>query len=117
MLLGLSGTETDHDIRPDELTSGAGVPYGELLVRMVDASFTSADALAAARDECIETLGMATTVDIAAVIANFHMMTRIADGTGTPLDSVTEQHTGDLRGALGVDDFVSSRFDPTAVES
>jgi len=114
MLLGLSGAETDHDIRPDELTAGAGVPHGELLVRMVDASFESADALAAARDECIATLGMETTVDVAAVIANFHMMTRIADGTGTPLDVGTEKATSELRAALGVDELATKRFDPTA---
>jgi len=113
MLLGLSSAETDHDIRPAELRTGAGVPHGELLVRMVDASFDSPDALAAVRDECISTLGMDTTVDIAAVIANFHMMTRIADGTGTPLDATTEQMSGNLRTALGVDGLTSTRFDPT----
>jgi hypothetical protein len=114
MLLGLSGSETDHDIRPAELSIGAGVPHGELLVRFVDASFESSDALAAVRDECVATLGMDTTVDAAAVIANFHMMTRIADSTGTPLDSFTEQLSGELRDALGLDDLVSTRLDPTA---
>ena len=118
MLLGLSGANTDHDIRAEDLRDGAGVPHGELLVRFVDASFTDGDQssyneLAALRDEMVATLGMATTVDAAAVIANFHMMTRIADGTGTPLDALTEQMTGDLRTALGVDDFVTTRFDTT----
>ena len=114
MLLGLSGAETDHDIRPADLKSGAGVPHGELLVRFVNASFESDDALAAARDECVAILGMDMTVDAAAVIANFHMMTRIAYGTGTPLDAGTEKVSGELREALGLDDLVSTRLDPTA---
>jgi len=113
MLLGASGSQTDHDIRPADLTSGAGVPHGELLVRLVDASFESAEALAAARDECAATLGMETTIDAAAVISNFHMMTRIADSTGTPLDAFTEQLTGDLRAAIGLNDLTTTRFDHT----
>jgi len=111
MLLGLSGLETDHDIRPAELTMGAGVPHGELLVRFVDASFESADALAAVRDECVAALGMETTVDAAAVIANFHMMTRIADGTGTPLDVGTQQMSEEFRESLELNDFATKRFD------
>lgn len=110
MLLGLSGSATDNTVDPSELTKGAGVDNGELLVRFVDASFDSPEALAAVRDEFVETLGTETMVDAAAVIANFHMMTRIADGTGTPLDTFTEQSTGELRESLGVDEFVSSRL-------
>ena len=87
-----------------------------MLVRFVDASFESYDHLAAVRDEMVAMLGMEMTVDAAAVIANFHMMTRIADSTGTPLDAGTEQMTVELRSALGVDDFVTSRFDPAVPE-
>jgi len=83
-------------------------------VRFVDASFDSADVLAAVRDECVETLGADMTVDAAAVIANFHMMTRIADSTGTPLDAGTEQMTGDLRDALNLNDLGTQRFDTTS---
>lgn len=57
---------------------------------------------------------MDMTIDVAAVVANFQMMTRIADGTGTPLDSFTEEVTSELRDGLGVGDLVSTRFDPTA---
>jgi hypothetical protein len=38
------------------------------------------------------------------------MMSRIADGTGTPLDEGTEDMTTDLRSDLGINDLVSSRF-------
>jgi hypothetical protein len=114
MLLGLSGAETDHDTRPVGLTSGAGVPLGELLVRLVDASLESDEILAAASDECVATLEMDATVDAAAMIANFHMMTRVADSTGTPLDTFTEQITSDLREALDLDDLDTKRLDTTA---
>lgn len=107
--------ETDSEIDAAELGAGAGVPHGELLVRLVDASFGSSDDLAAVRDECIEVLGIAATIDAAAVIANFHMMTRVADGTGTPLDDGTEQVSVDLRTALGIEGLESRRLDPTTL--
>lgn len=89
------------------------MPHGELLVRLVDASFDDPDTLATVRDECMDTLGYDATVDAVAVIANFHMMTRIADATGTPLDEGSRAMYGELRDALGIDDFESKRLAPT----
>ncbi len=114
MLLGLSGSTVDDEIDPGELGSGAGVPHGELLVRLVDASFDDRASLAGVRDECVDVLGYDATVDAIAVIANFHMMTRIADGTGTPIDDGSHQMTGEIRAALDIDGFESMRLDPTA---
>ena len=37
------------------------------------------------------------------------MMTRIAGGTGTPLDKGSVEMSADLRRELGIDDFVSAR--------
>ncbi len=44
-----------------------------------------------------------------AVCTNFHMMTRIADATGTPLDEMTDGPSSELRASLGLDDLVSAR--------
>jgi hypothetical protein len=41
--------------------------------------------------------------------ANFHMMIRVADGTGTPLDEFAETPTKALRSELGPDGFASAR--------
>ena len=109
MLLGLSGLEVDGQIDPKLLAEGAGVPHGALLVEFVNATRADADTLAAARDRVAEQMGDESLVDAAAVIANFTMMTRIADGTGTPLDVGTVDMSTELRAAIGVDDFVSKR--------
>jgi len=106
---------SDDEIDADRISAGAGVSHGELLVRFVNASFESEGVLGPVRDECIQTLGWAATVDAAAVIANFHMMTRIADGTGTPLDEGSKEMSTDLREAIGVNGFETKRFDPTVV--
>jgi hypothetical protein len=54
-------------------------------------------------------MGGEALVDVAAVVANFTMMTRIADGTGTPLDRGSVEMSVDIRRELGIDDFVSAR--------
>ena len=105
---------TDAEIDAGRLRTGAGVPHGELFVRFVDATYDDAATLAAVRDELVEALGGEAMVDAAAVVANFHMMTRIADGTGTPIDDGSEKMSHDLTADLGIDGFVSRRLDPTA---
>ncbi len=59
----------------------------------------------------IEAIGEAGLVDAAAICANFNMMVRIADGTGTPLDTGSEELSGDLREQLELEDLVSRRLD------
>ncbi len=109
MLLGLSSLEIDQEITPGELADGAGVPDGKLLVDFVTATSAGDDELAAARDRVIETMGPEALVDVAAVVANFTMMTRIADGTGTPLDAGSVEMSAEIRDQLGIDDLVSAR--------
>ncbi len=109
MLLGLSSLEIDQEIKPGELADGAGVPDGKLLVDFVNATRTGGDALAAGRDEVADALGYEALVDVAAVVANFTMMTRIADGTGTPLDAGSVEMSTEIRDQLGIDGLVSAR--------
>ncbi|MEM7287798.1 MAG: hypothetical protein AAF480_15715 [Actinomycetota bacterium] len=102
--------ETDEQIDPGKLADGAGVPHGKLLVEFVNATVSGGDDLAARRDEVTAAMGLAGLVDAAAVVANFTMMTRIADGTGTPLDEGSVDMSAGVRAELGVDDFTSKRF-------
>ena len=109
MLLGLSSTDDTAAIDPSRLEYGAGVTDGQLLVDFVDA-LSSGEATAERRAIVAETLGPDTMVDAVAVYANFSMMTRIADGTGTPLDDGTTAMSGGLRTDLGLDDWTSRRL-------
>ena len=62
-----------------------GVPAGEALQRFARAAVDlrgDAAALGAARDALVDEAGAAAMVDAAAVVGNFQMMTRLADGTG-----------------------------------
>ena len=97
------------EIEAGKLSDGAGVPHGKVLVDFVNATAGDGD-LEATRAAVADALGPEGLVDAAAVVANFTMMTRIADGTGTPLDEGSVDMSTELRAQIGVDDFVSKRF-------
>ena len=71
--------------------------------------YEDADDLASVRDDVIEIAGAEVLVDAVAVSANFYMMTRIADGTGTPLDAGTVEPSAEIRELVGVNNFTSRR--------
>jgi len=56
----------------------------------------------------------AAVVDAVAVSSLFHLMTRVASGTGTPLDPFMLEPAGKIAGAIGADGFASSRDTPTS---
>ena len=83
--------------------------HAATLMRFVDAIHTDDD-LARVRAETLDVLGTRATIDAAAVCANFQMMTRIADGTGTPLDAFSVEPSASLRHDLDLDELDSARL-------
>jgi hypothetical protein len=66
-------------------TGDAGIPLGEELLRFATLAATLRGDIAemgGARHALVTVAGPELMVDAAAVAANFHMMTRLADGTG-----------------------------------
>ena len=57
-----------------------------------------------------EALGPDHLTDAVGVCAAFQMMTRIADGTGTPLDEGSETMSEELRQDLGIEHLESRRL-------
>ena len=83
------------------------IPGGVALLRLVDAVLArSTDAIKAARDAVRTEVGEAGLVDAAAIIGNFQMMNRVADGTGMPTGKGTRLRHADLIELLGL-----ARFD------
>jgi hypothetical protein len=67
------------------------------------------DALDRARRTLVDRAGDDAMVDAAAVVANFEMMTRLADGTGARMpEARIDAHAGIVR-AFGMDDITSKR--------
>lgn len=99
-------TDNDYDLRAATAggADGAGVPNGELLVRFAEAVLgTDPVALAQVRQELRDTLGEAVLSDVAATVASFDAVVKLADGSGIPLEEYKEEATRDFRADLGID--------------
>ena len=85
------------------------MPQGDLLEAFAEATLgADDDALASARETLLQALGPEALVDAAGVVANFSMMTRVADATGIPLDGVIELATQQMRSDMGIESFEGS---------
>ena len=116
-MLSWSGTEQGMEVdlvSVQATTGGVAVNFASELVSFATAA-TNYDAndddsaLATSREALISTLGLAATIDAAAVIANFEMMTRLADSTGARMTTDTIANRVDISAAMGVDKVVSRR--------
>ena len=89
---------------------GSEIPHADELVGFVDASCGGdSAAIDDARSALAAVTDDATVIDAAAVIANFEMMTRIADGTGTTQPEGRMDQLRDLTSEFGIDQFQSAR--------
>ena len=71
----------------------SGLPGSIAMLRLVDAAIANDEPGAAtARADIDRELGPAETTEVAAVIGNFEMMNRIADGTGTPMSARAREY-------------------------
>ena len=112
-MLSWSGNEQGIEIELTsvrEATGGANVTFARELLDFATAATELDDAaLVSAREALIKTAGVAVTIDAAAVIANFEMMTRLADSTGARMpEEVVAKRLGAAT-AMGVDQAVSRR--------
>ena len=82
-----------------------GVPGGAALLSLVDATLADAGSLTDAQDAVIDQLGSESLVDAAAVIGNFEMMNRVADGTGIPVAGAAIDRERDLISRLEIEGF------------
>lgn len=103
-------TEAEVDAASAVQGEAAGVPHGPLLVAFVEAVTSGdEDAADAARLQLAEATGPEAVVDAAAVLANFEMMTRVADSTGAIVAPRWIESSVAEREALGADGFISIR--------
>jgi hypothetical protein len=92
-------------------TGSSGLPHGADLIAFAEAAVVGQDEqLSYARRELIRTAGHEVMIDTAAVVANFEMMTRIADTTGAAVNEAAGVGTAGARSALGLDAFASVRW-------
>ena len=112
-MLRWSSTKAGSEADLAALTHGvgdAGLPFGAELVAFTEAVGGSDDAaIAGARAALSAAAGEAFMIDAAAVIANFEMMTRVADGTGARFPDDTTGSRTALADTLGITGLTSAR--------
>jgi hypothetical protein len=112
-MLSWSGNEQGIEIElasVREATGGANVKFARELLNFATAATELDDsALVSARESLIKNAGVAVTIDAAAVIANFEMMTRLADSTGARMPEEVVVQRLSAATAMGVDQVVSRR--------
>ena len=112
-MLSWSGNEQGVEIdlaTVREATGGANVKFArELLDFATAATELDGGALVKARNALIASAGVAITIDAAAVIANFEMMTRLADSTGARMPEEVVANRLSIATTMGVDQVVSRR--------
>ena len=115
----LSWSGSEHGIEVDLVSvqsamGGVAVNFAAELVSFATAAtnYDSSDddaALATSREALICNAGLAATIDAAAVVANFEMMTRLADSTGARMPTEVIANRSAVAMAMGVNKIVSRR--------
>ena len=106
-------TETEIDLAVVRRGRGdVGLPYADELLRFATAAARLDDDLAEmddARQSLTSVAGEPLMIDAAAVTANFHMMTRLADGTGARLPPARMETSAPAIAIMGIGDMISRR--------
>jgi hypothetical protein len=105
-LLRGSGRHSGTDYRLDGIVDGegaSGVPHEAVLLTFADAAIVDLARLDGARDAVLQAVGGDAMIDAAAVIAGFDAITRVADGSGIPLEPPKAEATAEWRARLGID--------------
>ena len=118
MLLGrsgrIAGSEVNMDLVRDASVEGdGGVPHGRLLAVLCDVlAGKNAAAMTELRAEMVDTMGPDQFVDAVGVSAMFHMMNRVANATGTPLDEVMHRVAPAVADSIGAGNYLSKADTP-----
>ena len=92
-----------------EGNGGSGVAHEVELLAIADAALGSDGDLEAARSALMARIGPEAMTDAAAVIGGFDAITRVADGTGIPLEPPKAEATADWRARLGIDAYWAAK--------
>ncbi len=118
MLLSLSGERSNEELNLTGVMTDAeasiGIEHEAILLRVAEAVFSGNKAeLAAVRKDAIQEIGAQALVDAIAVAAGFNGITKIANGTGLPLDETTENSTVEMRKETNIDFYTDSNKSET----
>jgi hypothetical protein len=86
-------------------SGGSGGAHEIELLAFADEAIVPAADPTGARKALQATIGTHAAIDAAAVIAGFDAITRVADGSGIPLEPPKAEASAEWRARLGIDDY------------
>lgn len=96
-----------HCVTDTEPSANSGIADGEYLLRLTDAVVgADVETLHLLRAEGLERMGNDAVVDAMAVAAGFNGINRVADATGTVLDSHMMTASRDFRESTGINRYL-----------
>ena len=105
-----TGADADLDATLGSERGDGNMEHGARLTAFVEAAVSlDADAMERARGALVDAAGEAFMVDAAAVLANFEMMTRVADGTGARFPAARGEAVAPVADRLGLRAFQTAR--------
>lgn len=111
----MSGVDISMDVARELGDDDGGVPHGAVLARLCDAvAGKDAAVMAEVRAAALAVMTPEQVVDAVGVSAMFHMMNRIANGTGAPLDPIMAEAGPAAAPAIGAMEFLSRADTPGA---
>ena len=120
MLLRASGDRNNESYNLDSVTSegiaDAGVKNGAFLMELAAAVYAQdVDVLADIRTRGVKLLGERGLAEAMGIASGFNGITKVANGTGLPLDKSTADITCEMRTETGIDEyseaFKSNKYD------
>jgi hypothetical protein len=114
-MLSWSGQQSDLEIDLAAVARGrgdVGVPHADELLRFASASARldgDVVEMGNSRQALVSIAGQSVMIDAAAVAANFHMMTRLADGTGARFTQARLESSASAIEIMGAAEMVSRR--------
>jgi len=120
LLLRASGDRANEQYNLDSVTApgigDTGVTNGKFLMELSEAVFyQDENSLANIRRRGLELLGERGLADALGIAAAFNGITKVANGTGLPLDQSTDAVTGEMRSSTGINEYSeavkSNRYD------
>lgn len=110
MLLRASGDRNNESYNLDSVTAeeiaDLGVINGAFLMALAAAVYSQdLDTLADIRKRGLDILGERGIADAMGIASGFNGITKVANGTGLPLDESTKVVTGELRTDTGIDEY------------
>ena len=107
-LLRASSEAIENEVKIEQLEDGANIEHGPALVRYAESAVRQDSDLPESRSDLLGVAGLQALVEAAATVSAFEGLNRLADVTGSQLDSGLADESVDFRSELGINSYAGA---------